>query len=200
MELEELKNRWTSVDERLKKQEMLNTRMVEEMLKDKSKGALSKLINYETLSGTVSLAAIPLGFWLLSEPRFADTFFPKLIFIAVIIMATVQVILSGYALRNCLMKINFSANIRDNMSFVNKFGIYYRKTKMANYLIVIPVLSLLGILSYYELNASFHLWVFLIAALLFATGITIWIYKAVYDKSIQTIKESLAELSELEEN
>ena len=199
MELQELKNRWISVDERLKKQEVLNTRMVEEMLKNKSKGALSRLINFEAFTAIVLLAAIPLCIWGISV-RFADTFFPKITMIVGIAMCIIGLVLTCYALRTYLAKIDFSGNIKDNMQYVNKYSIFYRKMKMAGYFVVSPVVSLFLILSYYEFNVTFHLWALLIVGLLAATGVTIWIYKAVYDKNIQTIKESLAELSELEEN
>ena len=85
------------------------------------------------------------------------------------------------------------------MHDVNKFAIYYRKSKMINYFVIIPVFSLLGILGYYELKAPFHLWVFLFVALTIAIGCTYWIYKKVYDTNIQSIQKSLNELRELKE-
>ena len=198
MELQELKNRWISVDERLKKQEVLNTRMVEEMLKNKSKGALSRLINYEAFTAIVLLAVIPLCIWGVSV-RFADAFFPKILMTTMIAICVIGLILTCYALRTYLAKIDFSGNIKNNMQYVNKYSVFYRKMKIANYFIIIPVMSLFGILSYYEFNVTFHLWALLVVGLLVAIGGSVWTYKAIYEKNIQTIKESLAKLSELEE-
>ena len=46
MELEELKTTWSSLDERMKKQEGLNAVIIKEMLIAKSDRGLSRLINY----------------------------------------------------------------------------------------------------------------------------------------------------------
>jgi hypothetical protein len=198
MELEELKTAWTSVNERLKKQEMLNTRMVEEMLKNKSSRSLNKLKSFEVFNASIILF-IPLCIWLLNDPHFVNTTFPKIIFIVCIALCLLAVIGSFYTLKKYLLKIDFSENIKDNIQCVNRYSIFYRKGKMISLFVILPILSLLGILSYYELKASFQLWVFLFVALILMFGITIWIYKAIYEKSIQTIKKSLEELSELEE-
>jgi preprotein translocase subunit SecG len=198
MELEKMKTAWTSVDKRLKKQEVLNTRIVTEMLQNKSSRALSRLINFEASTAIVLLAAIPLCVWWMNV-RGADTFFPKITMIAGIIICVIGLVLTYYALRNYLTKIDFSGNIKDNMQYVNKYGIFYRKMKMAGYFVIFPVISLLLILSYYEFKVPAHLWITLTVGLLLTIGVAIWIYKAIYDKNIQTIKESLAELSELEE-
>ncbi|MDH6310704.1 hypothetical protein M2451_003529 [Dysgonomonas sp. PFB1-18] len=44
MELDELKNTWTSLDERLQKQEVLKETIIKEMLRSKSGKALGRLI------------------------------------------------------------------------------------------------------------------------------------------------------------
>jgi hypothetical protein len=199
MELEELKVAWTSVNERLKKQEMLNTRMVEEMLKNKSSRSLNRLINIEILGGATVILVIPLLIWLLNDSRYVNTLFPRILFITCIALCIIGSIWCCYTLKHYLMRIDFSKNIKDNMHYVNRYNIFYRKGKIASYFIIIPITSLLMILSYYELKVSFQLWVFLFAALIFMIGVVIWIYKSIYEKSIQTIKESLEELSELEE-
>ena len=199
MELNELKNAWTSVDERLKKQEILNTRMVQEMLRNKSSNSLNKLINLEIFSLVTSLLVIPLMVWLLTFRFYENFIFPKITLIVIIAACIVGIILGCYSLINYFMRIDFSKNIKNNMHYVNRYNIFYRKSKMANYFVIIPILSSLGILVYYELKVPFYLWVFLFVSLTTAIGFTIWAYKKVYDKNIQTIKKSLEELKELEE-
>ena len=198
MDLDELKNAWASVDERLKGSEMLNKRIVQEMLSDKSNKSLNKLVNSEMLSIVAHLLLIPLFIWLLNN-RFLNALFPKILFVAGIIFSVIGIIWGSYTLKKYLLKIDFSKNIKDNIYCLNKFILYYRKMKMITYCITTPVLYLLGVLSYYELKASFHLWILLFVAMIVGVLLTYWIYKKVYDVNIQSIQKSLEELSELKE-
>ena len=199
MELDELKNAWTSVDERLNKQEMLNTRIIQEILRDKSNKSLNKMMNTEVGSLVILLLVIPLCIWALNYFDFVKFFFPKIIFISIIAVSIFGIISSCYTLKYYFMKIDFSKSVKDNMYYVNKFNNVYRKGKMINYFIITPVFSLLGILSYYELKVPFYLWIFLFVLLINGIGTTYWIYKKVYDASIESIQKSLEELKELEE-
>ena len=198
MELEEFKNTWAAFHNRLKENELLNKRLIQGMLSDKSNKALNKLVNIEMISMLIILPIIPLCFWFLTY-RFANFLFPKILFVFVIAIGIIGVTWSGYTMKKYLLKIDFSKNIKDNMHYVNKFAIYYGKGKIINYFFIIPVLSLLGILSYYELKAPFFLWIFLFVCLTIGFITTYWIYKKVYDTNIQSIQKSLEELKELEE-
>ena len=66
MELDELKNAWALVDERLKENEMLNKRIVQEMLSTKSNRSLNKLINSELRGLIALLFMIPICIWALN--------------------------------------------------------------------------------------------------------------------------------------
>lgn len=198
MELEELKNTWASVGERLKENGTLNKRLVQEMLSNKSNKSLNKLVNTEMFNIIVLLLALPPCIWLLNF-RFGNFLFPKIMFVVVIAVSIFGIVWGGYTLKKYLLKIDFSKSIKDNMYYVNKFAIYYRKSKTISYFVIIPVVSALGILSYYELKAPFHLWIFLFVCLTIGVVTTYWIYKKIYDVNIQSIKKSLEELKELEE-
>ena len=198
MELQELKNQWTSVDERLKKQEVLNTQMVEKILKDKSKGALSKLKNMEKLEVVVLFFVTYFAIWLLNSNLHSDLFFREITLIVGIAVGFIGIVLGCYALMRYLAKIDFSKNIKDNSLFMSRYSIFYRKKKMANYFIIIPVMFLLLALFIYERGAYLHFWIIFIVGLLIAIGGSMRTYR-VYEKKIQTIKEGLAELSELDE-
>ena len=199
--MDELKNAWALVDKRLKENEMLNKRIVQGMLSDKSNKSLNKLVNIEVINLLLLLPIIPLCIWLLSDSRFGfeKFLFPKILFVTVIAVAIFGIIWGSYTLKKYLLKIDFSKSIKDNMLYVNKFSIFYRKGKMINYFFIIPVFSLLGILSYYELKTPFYLWIFLLVCLTTGIAITYWMYKKVYDASIQSIQKSLEELEELNE-
>jgi hypothetical protein len=201
MELEELKNRWTAVEERLKKQELLNTRMVEEMLKNRSKEALRKLINGEIMN--VAMAVIVILFFAivaLYRNPFAGLSFEAALTIVCIVISLSSGIDSCYLLMKYLTKIDFAKNIKGNTLLISQYSAFYKKGKKSVYFIVTPVVFLLLALFYYELGALTHWfpWIVLIVALLMTVGLVIWIYKVI-EKNTQTIKESLIELSEFEE-
>ena len=202
MELEELKNTWAALNNRLKDNELLNKRLIQGMLSDKSNKSLNKLVNIEIINILTVLIVIPPCIWFLSDSRmgFNNFLFPKILFVAVLAIGFFEISWGGFKLKKYLLKIDFSKYIMDNMRYVNKFAICYRKGKMINYFFTIPVLSLLGILSYYELKAPFHLWIFLFVCLTIGFITSYWIYKKVYDTNIQSIKKSLEELKELEED
>lgn len=196
MESDDLKNAWTALDDRLKKNELLNKRMVQDMLCTKSNKSLNKIANTEVFNVIVLLLAIPLCIWLLNN-RFEKFLFPKITFIFGIVVSILGIILSVYTLKCYFMKIDFSKKVNDNIYYMNKYNIFYKKGKKINYFIIIPIFALLGMLSYYELNVPFHLWIFLLVALTIGIAMTFWIYKK-YDFNILSIKKNLEELKELE--
>jgi hypothetical protein len=199
MELDELKNTWMVLDEQLKKNELLNKRLVQEMLSNKSNRSLNKIINTELIGIIILLLVSPIWIWLLNYRPYESFLFTKILSITGIVVTIFGIIWGIYTLKKYLLKIDFSNCIKENLQYVNKYDIYYRKGKMLNYYIIIPVLFLLGILVYYELKANLFLWVFLVVAYIIGIVITYWMYKKVYDSNIQSIQKSLEELEELKE-
>ena len=198
MELEELKNAWVALNEQLKKNEMLNKQLVQEMLCNKSNKSLNKLMNTEFFS-MLTLLVVPLCIGLYNQPHFENILSAKILFIVAIITCILSAIWNCYKILKYLRNINFSKSIGDNMYYINKYNIIFKKEKTVSYFIMIPVVSLLTILSYYELKATFSLWIFLFVALTIAIAIGCWMNKKIYDANIQSIKKSLEELKELEE-
>ena len=199
MELDELKNTWTVLDEQLKKNEMLNKRIIQEMLYKKSNKSLSWLINTDFWTMLTQLLAIPICIWLYNNPIFRNNFIPNILFIFLIITMILASVGDCYRILKYLIKVDFAKSVNNNMHYVNKYAIWIKKEKIVSYFIVIPFLSLLGILYYYEVKATLSLWIFLVVALTFAIAVTYWAYKKIYDSNIQSIKKSLEELEELKE-
>ncbi|MCL2291075.1 MAG: hypothetical protein FWC34_10330 [Bacteroidetes bacterium] len=198
MELHELKNTWTVLDEQLKKNETLNKQIIQEMLQKKSSRSLNKLINTSFINLIVWLLGIPISIWGYHLPRFENFLFPKILFVTIFVTAILMVIWSCYQLRN-LMKIDFSKSVKDNMRSVNTYAIMLKKEKIAIYFGFAPIYYTLGILSYYELGADFSYWTFLVVAFIVGVAMTYWTYKRIYDTNIQAIKKCLDELNELNE-
>ena len=198
MELDNLKEAWTSIDERLKEKDMLNKQMIQEMLSVKSYKSLNKLVNIELYNIISCLFGILIFAWALNFSSLNSIFLKPLLLTAIAI-AILGITCGSYALKKYLLKIDFSKSIKDNIYYLNKFIIYYRKAKMINYYFIIPVLSVFGILLYYELKVSFYLWIFLFVVLTIAIVFAYWSYKKIYDANIQSIQKSLDEIRELKE-
>jgi len=197
MELHELKNTWTVLDEQLKKNEMLNNQIIHEMLQKKSNKSLNRLINTDFVGLLVVLFAIPTAIFSYHLPRFENFLFPKILFVSIVPIALFGLIFYSYKLKY-LIKINFSKSIKDNMYCLNKYIIILKRDKMFTAIVTL-ILAILGALCYYELKAGFPYWIFLIVAVTIGVLVSYWIFKRVYDTNIHSIKQSLEELRDLKE-
>jgi len=198
MELEELKNRWTVLEEQLKKNETVNKKVIHEMLHKKSNKSLSRLINTSFANLIGWLIAIPFSLWCYNLPRFENYIFPKILMIAILISAIIAVIWYYFPLNN-LLKIDFSKHLKNNLYHINKYSIMIKNEKIFTYFGLIPLYYILGVLCYYEFNAKFFYWTFLVIAFIVGVVMTYWLYKKLIDSNIQSIKQSLEELKELKE-
>jgi len=197
MELHELKNTWMVLDEQLKKNEMLNKQIILEMLRKKSSKSLNRLVNTDFIGFIVLLLGIPAAIWLLYDLRFENFLFPKVLFITLIFISLIGLIFYSYKLKY-LMKIDLSKDVKDNLYCLNKYNIMLKQEKLSAFIIG-PFLAILGVLCYYELKATLSLWVFLVVGITIGGLVTYWMFKRIYDTSIQSIKQSLNELNELKE-
>jgi len=198
MELEELKNRWTGLEKQLKKNETLNTQIIQGMLYKKSNKSLNKLINIDFFGLAAMLLVIPVCIWLYNHPYLANFLSTKIFSVVVIVICVLAAIWYCCKLKYA-MKIDFSKQIKDNMHIVNKYTVMLKQEKLATYFGLVPILGLLGGFCYYEAKVSFSLWIFLIVGLAFGIIAEYWLYKRFYDTNIQSIRESLDEMKELEE-
>ncbi|GHT11461.1 hypothetical protein FACS189426_13380 [Bacteroidia bacterium] len=195
MELDELKNVWSSLDERLSKQEKLKESLLKKMMQSKTSKTVSKLINYDLLSICILLVFIPFCVYIID--RFKYGFWGNSAIIFAILFACIYIIWAVYKLHG-LMKVDFSKNINDNIYYMNKYNIHIKWDKIASR-IYIPIFAILCILSYAESKVSVQIWVFMICLLLLVTLLTYWSWKGIYDNNIAAIRKSLEELKELEE-
>jgi len=197
MELDELKNTWTVLDEQLKKNETLNKQILQEMVHKRSNKSLSKLTNTEFIGIIIALVSIPFFIWLYSTFLFESMLSVKILTIACTVYIVISLIWSLYKLRK-LMKIDFSKNVKDSYFCINKYNIMIKQEKIA-ISILAPVLVLLVAFCFYEIHVGVSLWTFLVVWITILTVITFWIYKNIYDPHVQSIKKGLEELKELTE-
>jgi di/tricarboxylate transporter len=196
MELEELKNAWTSVDERLKKQEILKESIIREIVYKKANKSLNALLWSEFIGIPIILTIIPFIVWAYKKHGgrvltwdilalyallFCIVYFPYLLYKAYL-----------------LVKIDLAESIKSNLSYINKFGVVIKKEKIAMS-ILYPIFVILMVPMLIEFRANVFLWVFAICMVIFAILFTFWMYKKIYNKNIQSIKKGLEELKELQE-
>ena len=198
MELDELKNTWTVLENQLKKNETLNQQLMREMIHKKSHKSLNRLINIEFVNIILWLLVIPFFIWIYQRPDFAHLISTKILSVTTILMSILALILSFNGIKN-LLKIDFPKSIKDNILYLNKYQIIVKRDKFFTYFVFTPILSLLAMYCYYEFKAKLTLWIFMIVALVIAVVITYWMYKKLYDANIQDIKKSLEEMKELNE-
>jgi len=195
MELEELKNTWSLLDERLKKQEVLKENIMKEILHTKSDKALSRLLNYEVLGMVILLLVIPVIIYALDfHPALPvyKTFMFCMLIITFLFLGWVGVKIYG------LMHINFSKPVNINIEYTNKYNIQIRKEKQVM-IFLVPVILIFCFYLYAQLKVNISLWAFLICMSVGAVLFTIWSYKKLYNKNISSILKSLEELKELKE-
>jgi DMSO reductase anchor subunit len=195
MELEELKNLWTSLDERLNKQEKLKESILKEIMQSKTNRTVSKLINYEIRSICALLIAIPLCIFIIDRVR--SVFFGDVTMIFTAIFSFIHLIWEIFKLHG-LTKVDFSQSLNDSIHYINKYNIHIKWEKIASF-IYIPIFGILLILTYSESKVPVWRWTFMVCTLLLATLFTYWGFKRIYDKNITSIQKSLEELKELEE-
>jgi hypothetical protein len=199
MDLTELKNTWTVLEEQLKKNETVNKKVIHEMLQKRSSRSLGRLINYDFFGGLLLLIIlIPFWVWLYNRVDFMNIISVKILSITGVIISLVGSIWYYFRLKY-LMKIDFFGNMRDNIYCINKYNIMIKQDKIVQYFVLAPILFSMGAFCYYELKANFLHWVFLIFVAIAAVVFAFWMYKKIYDINIQSIKQSLEELSELKE-
>jgi O-antigen/teichoic acid export membrane protein len=195
METEDLKNRWLSLEEQLKKQEVFNEQIIKEHLKTKSDRALSRLISYEAFGAIVLLAGIPVIIYALGLKSNLSEYY-------IFLYCMTGVCVLGFFWQICklhdLMQIDFSNTLSNNARYTNKYNVKIRKEKISMSFFV-PVLLLPILYIQIKSNMSILFWAIGTCTFVFAIVFTYWSYKRLYDKNIASILKSLEELKELEE-
>lgn len=195
MEFEELKNTWSTLDKRLKKQETLKESILKEMLHTKSDKALSKLMSGEIIGAIIVLLMTPVIVYSFYLP--INIFEYKTFMILMFIFCVLILFWQCYKTYN-LIKIDFEKPISINIQYTNRYNILIRKEK-TGMMFFIPFLVISCFYLYARLNVNILLYVFLACLFISSIFITVWSYKKLYDKNIKSILNSLEELKELEE-
>ena len=196
MELEELKNVWASVDERLKKQEILKECIVKEMIYTKANKSLKRLFWSDSIGIPILLLVIPLVVYAYDKFGGKHIIWDSTVIFAGIFCITFLPFLV-YRVYG-LMKIDLSGDLKNNLYYISRYNIQIKWEKIIM-VFVGPVLAILISLMLIEAKADVSRWTLWICLFIFMTLYSYWSYNKFYNKNIQSIKKSLEELKELEE-
>jgi len=196
MELDEMKNTWETLDNRLNKIQLLQDSLIREMMQTKVNKRIDRLRNWEILGAAVVIFVIPFIAYLYLTYNWD---FPAW-HIFLILAFIVCVGLSFWQISKVqrLLKIDYSKNISENIIHINRFKIQYEKEKLIMNFIT-PVFFIFIVINYAYMGAQLSKWILMICVLLFAAIYNYWAYKIMIKRKIPTILKSMEELKELEE-
>lgn len=196
MELEELKNAWTALDNRLKENETLKESIIKEMLHSKINKSLNRLIRFEMLGAILCFIGLPFLVF-----RFG--YMKHTLFIDTTMYLAIALIFSGWITQSyklwLLSKIDPNKPVSNNINFFHRYNLFIKREKMA-LCIYAPILYILIILVFVNLGRiELWRWAAVIAILVFTLLMCYWQYKKIYDANIHSIMKSMEELKELKD-
>jgi len=197
MEMDELKNAWIALDNRLKRNEELKESIILEMMRSKAGKLVNRFIAWEIFQVVALILLIPVCIYWLDKfgGRYLAGDMTMYFGIAVCFFYSFWSVFKI----NGLMKIDLSKNVGNNILYMNRYNIQIKREKKIFWYCGWPAISILLVLSYASMKATLTLWFFLICAIIAGTLGSYWIYKRLYDKNIEVILKSLDEIKELKE-
>ena len=188
-ELDEMKSAWLALNDRLKRSESLNERLIKEMLLEKSKKSVSKLTNLDFTGIIMMLLCITI-FLLIS------TYSGLWLFIAVGLTSINMVVFAWKFI--LLLNVDVSKNLSHGIERIQKYSLLVKYEKLFDfivkpiwiYLIIMPLLS--------HPNPSLFRIIFYAVMVIFVFILPFSKYKRIY-ADIQSVQETFGELKELKE-
>lgn len=199
MELNELKNIWQELDQKIEKNNILNDKVIKDMLQTKGNKSISKLMAFEVLSLILLVAMIPVFLFLLAFFQNATSHLNyTIVFIKLMIIFCVLAVVWYGVKIYFLNKIEMRRSIKDNIYNITRYKLLLKREIQISF-ILYPIILGVCIYHFYTVKATVLLWVLLICLWLVVLVFVIWFYKKVTQKHIKSINQSLDELKDLEE-
>ncbi len=198
MELDDLKEAWTALDNRLKRNEELKESIILEMMQRKAEKLLNWLLKWNIIEILGMLIVIPFLVFFYQRLCWQISIFWDIFMIYAIFVCCITCVWYLFKLRK-LMKIDLTTDFVNNINRVNQYNIYVKRERIILQTIVGPIFLVLMLLTYVDLKAQLHQWVLLVSVVAFVTIYGYWAYKTLYKKNIESIIKSLNEIKELKE-
>ena len=199
MELEKLKEIWTSLDNRMQQQEGLKTVIIKEMLLAKSDKALSRLINYSYFGLVLIVTVIPLLIW--SYTQILDYLIIYKAYIIILIIFFISAIVIGILELKGLHKIDFSMPLSESLRITQSVNVFSKNFSIIYYILaaILYIFGMIVVLISFKHIDPVILCSIFIAVLFFSVVLSIWEYKRINRRNFDSIIRSLEELKELDE-
>ena len=192
--MDDLKEAWMALDNRLKKNEELKESIILEIIQGKVEKLIKRWLHSSIFGVIAILLLIPLIVYLLE--RYGGSIWFNAICYWTILFCVVSFVVVILLIR-ILLKIDFVDSLGNNILNINKYNIFSKRSLVMVY-IYSPISFLLCIFRYAELNATLSLWAFLIGMFL---SLIIFAFVSIktYNKNFKSIIKSLNEIKELKE-
>jgi O-antigen/teichoic acid export membrane protein len=194
MELEELKNAWGALDNRLKESKSLEESIILEIIYMKTDKSINQLRRVEIAGVVVIALLIPfILYYFHLHGGVLITWDILMIFGAIV--GVIGLLGSLYKI-NELMRVDTSKEVSGNIYHINRFNIFIKYEK-----IVMSAIVPIFIILMFTINVQWHVpiyhWIFTAGALILTLFCTYWVYKGFYGRKIESIQRSLSEIREL---
>ena len=192
MELDELKEAWVALDNRLKRKEDLKGKIIVDMMKKKTGKLVNRVIVMETVAIVVAFLALLYCIFLMYRSQGLIENIFALFFVTVCFF---HFFWGSIKIRG-LVKINLSNNVGSNFYYMNRYSIHLKhERKIYLYFVLIPSILLMITATIIELISFWWLYIGFLPALYW----THLLGTSNYHKNIGLIIKSLDEIRELKE-
>ncbi|WP_018338574.1 hypothetical protein [Butyricimonas synergistica] len=194
MELEELKLNWQLLNKQLEKNEILNRKIIQDMLQKRTISSYNKLFYVEIISLAIGFAIIPTFLILIQLVKYP----PSLPWIITLMVLFCCIILWTSIKIWWLRKFNME---NKNIFQLSKIIYTYRYWTQKEYIVSIFLLIILLTTRFITAHAQNYPWfaILLISITILIPIYMITFYKLFYKKHCNNIQKSLDELKEFKE-
>jgi len=199
MNIEEIKNKWSQINNELDKQKKFNSELFEKMTKNSAKSSLQKILNYEIVSAVVLIMII-----LFTVLRFKmlDTSLTFVCGIILILIAIASLSLSGILFKKIKNVKFYEKTLSETIKDVSNLKIYYYKYKMMSWIsslffvfAMLPVF--VKLLHNRNIIDDFSLYIIPVGiGLIIGITLAYYIFKNLYEFNLSKVENLLKDLKE----
>lgn len=194
MELDDLKQNWELINKRLQENEVLNKRIIKEMITKRTTSAYNKLLNIEIISLIIMIILIP-TFLIISQTVKYPPALPWIVSLAILaIFITIWIIIKIHWLKK------FNIEQKDIYQLARIIQTYRSWILKENYILV-PLFMIFLIVRFVVVHAQNIPWfaTLIISVIIFLPLCGFANYHFFYKKQFNNIQKSLRELNEFKE-
>lgn len=194
MELDDLKQNWELINKRLQENEVLNKRIIKEMITKRTTSAYNKLLNMEVISLIIMIILIP-AFLIANQIVKYPPALPWIVCLEIFVISiTIWIIIKIHWLKK------FDIESKDIYQLGRIIQIYRSWILKESY-ILIPLFMIFLIVRFVVVHAQSTPWfaTLIISAIIFLPVCAFANYYFFYKKQFNNIQKSLQELEEFKE-